>query len=203
MEAKQLSELLKQLDACQEAREWSAGMTLEEAWENCKRADHMLWLCEKMLGKPGWPDRKEIVLAACACAETALKYVPSGQIIPSTTIETARRWARGEATIEEFRTAADAAYAAAYDAPSDAAYDAARAAAAAAGAYAGTAAAAYAGAAAYAAADVAAAYASFAAGAAASAVTDAAAAAVFARAKAFAEMADIVRAMLKIRDLYT
>ena len=122
MEAKKLSELLKQLEACQEAREWSAGMTLEEAWENCKRADHMLWLCGKMLGKPGWPDRKEIVLAACACAETALKYVPSEQIIPATTIETARRWARGEATIEEVRTAAaDAADAADADA-ADASY---------------------------------------------------------------------------------
>ena len=64
------------------------------------------------------------MLAACACAETALKYVKPGEDRPHKAIETARAWARGEASIDDVRKAAyaaDAAYAA-YAAYAAAAY---------------------------------------------------------------------------------
>jgi hypothetical protein len=57
--------------------------------------------------------RQELVLAACDCAETALRYVPEGEHRPRLAIETARRWARGEATVKEVdaaRVAAISAY---------------------------------------------------------------------------------------------
>jgi hypothetical protein len=57
-------------------------------------------------------DRRRIVLAACAVAESSLKYLPAGEDRPRVAIETARRWARGEATLKEVRDASDAAYAA-------------------------------------------------------------------------------------------
>ena len=153
MNNKQLKALMRKLGACEEAREWVSSLpnttTLNEAWEKCERAEWMLWLVGKMADKPNWPTRKDVILAACACAETALKYVPKGELRPGKCIETVRRYVRGEATLEELvgaRRAAAAAYAAAA-----AAYAAADAAAAAADAYAAADAAAYA--AAYAAAD--------------------------------------------------
>ncbi len=121
MTAKKLKELLKELAACSSAVEWAHGKTLHVAWNTCQRGDWLLWLAGKMADKKSWPTRKQVVLAACACAEKALIYVPKGEERPKKAIQTARAWARGKATIEEVRTAANAAYdsyvsyAAAYD----------------------------------------------------------------------------------------
>jgi hypothetical protein len=71
-------------------------------------------------------DRKLVVLAACDCAEQALRFVPDGENRPRAAIETARKWAVGLATIDEVRAASSAASAA-----SAAAYSASAAAAAA------------------------------------------------------------------------
>src|SRR5882672_9978527 len=106
LSAKQFSTLLKKLGACEEAVEWSAGKSLKETWEQCERGDWLLWLVGYMVGKEGWPIRQQLVLAACACAETSLKYVSKGEDRPRLAIETARKWARGEASIVEVRQAA-------------------------------------------------------------------------------------------------
>jgi hypothetical protein len=120
-EAKRLSNLLIRLRACSGARTWARGKSLHEAWNACERPDWLFWLAGRMAGKPGWPTRQQIVLAACACAETALRFVRQGEDRPRLAIEAARAWTRGEANIEEVRlAAADAA--AAYAAYVDAAY---------------------------------------------------------------------------------
>jgi hypothetical protein len=186
LNAKQFSDLCRSLGACQEGQEWIKGKSLDEFWQTCDRADWMLWILGKQIGKKGWPDRKTLVLLACLCAETALKFVPAGEDRPRKAIETARAWCEGKATLAEVRQAdaaadaADAAAAAAYAA----AYDAAAAAAAAAAYAAAADAAAYTAAAAYAAAAAAAAYAAYAAAAAA------------ARKAALEEMAGLIRAAL-------
>jgi hypothetical protein len=114
--------------------------SLDAAWSACDRGDWMLWLLGRVSGAPESEDRKRLVLCACACARTALPFVRSGEERPLRCIETAERWARGEATIGEVRearrAAAAAAAAAAYaadaaDAADAAAYAAAAAAAAA------------------------------------------------------------------------
>jgi len=139
MTAKQFDALLVRLHACDDARTWATGKTLQAVWETCERGDWLLWLAGRMEGKPGWHTRQQIVLAACACVETALKYVPAGEDRPRLAIEVARRWAAGGAEIAEVRKAASAASAAAayaaYAASAAAAY-AAYAAAAYAAAYA-------------------------------------------------------------------
>ena len=93
----------------------------------------MFWL----LGKIPSTDRKTLVLAACEIARQSLHLVPEGEDCPRLAIETAEKWARGEASLREVKTAAaaaaaDAAAAAAYYAAADAAYAAAYTAAAAA-----------------------------------------------------------------------
>jgi hypothetical protein len=127
------------------SKEWAHGKSFHVVWTTWKRGDWLLWLCGKMADKKGWPTRKQLILAACSCAETALKFVPEGEERPRIAIETARKWALGKATIEQVREAAgnaadaaDAAYAAYAAAYAAAAYAAAADAAAAAAAAART-----------------------------------------------------------------
>jgi hypothetical protein len=141
---------LSRLGACAESREWAGNRTAREAWDECERADWLLWWATK-----AGVDHKQIVRAACQCARRALRFVAAGEARPLHCIETVEAWCDGKATIVEVRSARPAVCAAAYAA----AYAAAAAAAAAADAayaYAGYADAAYVCAAAYAAADAAA-----------------------------------------------
>jgi hypothetical protein len=184
MNAEQFAALLVELGACSKAQEWASGKSLAVVWKTCKRGDWLLWLCGKMADKPNWPTRKEVVLAACDCAELARKYVYKGEKRPRKCIETARAWAAGNATLDDIRTARQSADAAAYVAADAYAYAAAAAVTAAADAYA--AAAAVTAAAAYASAD---------------ASADAYAAADAAAAKTLAKCAVLVRKRLKVQDI--
>jgi len=112
MTSRKLSALLRKLGACKEARKFAEMKTLTEAWSTCERGDWLLWIAARMVGQHGWPTHQQIVLAACTCAETALQYVSKGEDRPRIAIETARRWAIGEATLDEVRADAAAAYAA-------------------------------------------------------------------------------------------
>ncbi len=108
-------------DACDEAKDWLGGRrSAPKAWKDCDRGDWMLWLLARRDA-----DRKQLVLAACACARLSLPYVPKGEDRPRKAIETAEAWARGGVTMEEVRTARRAAYAA--YAAANAAYAAANA----------------------------------------------------------------------------
>lgn len=96
MNAATLAKLLKKLGACHEAVDWTKGKTLAEAWQQCDRADWMLWLCGRMAGQEGWPTRPQIVLVACSLAEKVLplfekKYPNDSR--PRKAIEAARAWA--------------------------------------------------------------------------------------------------------------
>ena len=104
---------LESSDACNEAVEWVAetGYDLKNAWWKCERADWLLWLSGNMIGADGWPDIKGLALAACACAKTALVYVPKNEKRPAVAIRIAERWAKGDSriTIQDIRAAACAA----------------------------------------------------------------------------------------------
>lgn len=97
--------LLRSFGACDSAIEWGAGRIVgPEAWNACERPDWMFWLCAR-----AGVSRRLLVLAACACARHALRHVPAGELRPLRAIETTERWTRGEATIEEVRTAREGA----------------------------------------------------------------------------------------------
>jgi len=179
--------ILRGVDACGDSITWADqyGTDLARAWTECPRGDWLLWIAARVGVR-----RETVVLAACACARLALVHVPEGETRPLVAIETAERWARGEATLDEVRVARRAAAYAAADA-----YDAY-----AADAYAAYAYAAYA---AYAAdaADAAAydAYAAYAYAAYAAAFYAAAAA----RASTLARCADLVRERITLADMLT
>ena len=117
--------ILTEMGACPEAVKWAGRKTHKRAWETCERGDWLLWISGNLD-----VDRKLLVLAACACARTALRFVPAGEDRPRIAIETAEAWTKGKATIEQVQSAANAAYAAravAYAASAYAADAAARA----------------------------------------------------------------------------
>lgn len=112
-----LARKLKAIGACTEAVEWAKGHKWPDAWQKCERGDWMLWLCGAMQGKEGWSPRQQIVLVACDCAELVLpifeKKYPDNKRVREC-LETTRKWANGEATIEDVRKARAAAAAYAY-----------------------------------------------------------------------------------------
>src|SRR5271154_5536938 len=112
-----LKSKLKALGACEEAVEWVGDRQLSTAWSECERGDWMLWLCARMIGEEGWPTHQEIVRASCDCAELVLpifeKKYPEDKRVREC-IEVTRKWANGEASVEDVgkaRAAAAAAYA--------------------------------------------------------------------------------------------
>jgi hypothetical protein len=123
----ELRQFLENKFACRSAMDWLGERDSAQMWAECDRADWLLWWAGHTV------PRQELVLAACDCAELALRFVPEREQRPRLAIETARRWARSEATVEEVTAAYAAAYAAdaaayAARAADAAAYAAARAA---------------------------------------------------------------------------
>lgn len=101
---------LRKLRACKEAVEWADGYpSMKAAWDVCERGDWLLWYAA-MVGAP----RKKLVLAACDCAATALKYAGENRKVAERCLRTTRAWARGKATIEQVGAAVAAAVAATF-----------------------------------------------------------------------------------------
>ena len=100
------------LGPCDDAAQWIMDHADEgtySLWRKCNHGDWLLWLAAQV-----GVDRKLTVLAACDCAETALRFLPSTEERPARAIATAQAWCRCEATLDQVRIAASAAYAAAY-----------------------------------------------------------------------------------------
>ncbi len=188
---------LRSHNACSTALEWVGDRDARTAWQECERADWMLWLAARVM--PLQP----AVLAACDCAETAWQYVTDGDTLQAAmlAVHVTREWAAGRADLDDVRAARfTAAYAAANAAYATAAADAAADAADAA-AYAAYSAA-YSAAADAAAADAADADAAAnAAYAAADANAAAAANATAARTAAHREMCDVIRNRITADDI--
>jgi len=114
------------LGACPDAIRWARKYpTFDAAWSACERGDWLLWYACRVSGGPESESRRRVVLAACDCAELALPTYERrypGDNRPRRAIETARRWARGEAgiTLSDVHAVSAAAYAAYADAAADA-----------------------------------------------------------------------------------
>jgi hypothetical protein len=114
---KEFLAILKEKNACSEAVEWvkeSKTETFVELWNECERADWMLWILARMIKEKGWPSRKTVVLCACDCAETSLQFIPEDEPRPKIAIQTARKWTEGKASERECAKAAAASVASSY-----------------------------------------------------------------------------------------
>ena len=104
-----VADTLRRLGACGDQSDWlDPSWDAPTAWAKCQHPRHMLWLLGEVSA-----DRRVIVAIACDTTETTRVYVPAGEERPRVAIETARRWARGEATLEEVQAARRGAWAAA------------------------------------------------------------------------------------------
>ena len=102
-----MMELLNKLNACQDAKLWSAGKTLSQAWQECQRADWMLWL----LGR-SQINKKIIATIAVECAEACAHNAKDYPAVAEC-IAVVKRFLAGEATQDELLAARSAAWAAA------------------------------------------------------------------------------------------
>jgi hypothetical protein len=105
-------ELLENLEACDEVVEWANGYeSLEQAWNECKRSDWMLWLDREM---DLFTDKERRLMA---CQFVRKTPIGDGKTVwdlltderSRNAVIVAERFANGEATEEELATARDAA----------------------------------------------------------------------------------------------
>lgn len=112
--------LMRKLGACSEPGEavpWADSLpedtTPEGAWGACDRGDWIVWFLGEMHRRGALP-RQPLVLAVCAAADVGHPDFPAVATRPRGVVGAARRWARGEATVDEVhaaRVGAHAAYA--------------------------------------------------------------------------------------------
>jgi len=103
-------ELLKEWGACQQALDWFGNRDPQEAWEQCERADWMLWVAERC-----GVDQNRMIAIVCDCAELALSCVPADKGRPTKqAIEMMRRWLQGGTSIGKVKEAIDRAKGATY-----------------------------------------------------------------------------------------
>jgi len=97
-------ELLIDLKACKDAREWAKGKTIDEVVDTCYRGDWLLWLAQKV-----GMDIRLLTLAKGHCAATVLHLMKDERSRKA--VEVAIAFGEGRASEDELRAAA---YAAAY-----------------------------------------------------------------------------------------
>jgi hypothetical protein len=103
-----MKELLIQLNACQEAKDWASDKSWNEIYETCHRGDWLLWLFNKT--NPN--DLQALTLAKGHCANTVRHLMKDERSIKA--VDVAIAFGEGKASLEELRSAAYAAASAAY-----------------------------------------------------------------------------------------
>jgi hypothetical protein len=115
MTKKNIAEKLRELGASSPAVEWAAKhRSLQRAWDECQDGSWMLWLLGRLAGQPDSPSCRKLVGTAAKCAELALPCVDDEETegICRACVQTCVAYAEGEATLEDVRAVASAAYAA-------------------------------------------------------------------------------------------
>jgi len=98
-------ELVKHLasrNACKRAIKWLGNRDSAQMWADCKRPGWLMWYATNHV------TREDLVLVACDCAATALRYVQPGEDRPRLAIEAARSWAKREENVKSVKDAATA-----------------------------------------------------------------------------------------------
>jgi len=95
---------LQKLNASTSVMEWVGNKNFHAAWNECERADWLLWMVTRKLHEEGWPTRQEIVLATCSCVRKfALPLVPASDKRPRLAVKMAEQWAQGKISTEEVK----------------------------------------------------------------------------------------------------
>ena len=100
---------LKKIEACKPSIDWVGDRTLKQAWDECERADWLLWYATYKI------DRKKIVRVAAMCAETVVHIYEerySGDMRVRDCIKACYDYADNKINLDELIKYSDAAYAA-------------------------------------------------------------------------------------------
>lgn len=89
---------LYQIEGRSDFVEWLGDRPLSEVWPTCPNGNWMVRLLGRQSGPADSASRKKLVLIACECARLALPHSAPDDT-PLEAIETAERWARGEAGV--------------------------------------------------------------------------------------------------------
>ena len=130
MNAQQFMQLLNDLDACTEAKDWAYGKSWQEVYNTCHRGDWLLWLYRRSKEY----DFQKLTLAKGLCANTVRHLMKDERSMKA--VDAAIAFGKGEISIDELAdadaravyaagNAAHAAYAAAHAAHAAADADAA------------------------------------------------------------------------------
>ena len=103
---KTIQTLLKELNACNPAREWAKNKSVEEIIQQCDRGDWLLWLALEMR-----LPFKLLILARARCAKTVAHIMKDQRSIDAVNVFE-RFGMTDEVSLDELRKAADAAKAA-------------------------------------------------------------------------------------------
>ncbi|MDE1971446.1 MAG: hypothetical protein KGI50_07775 [Patescibacteria group bacterium] len=93
---------LRSLGACRSAKDWSKGMTAQEAWEKCERGDWLLWWAQKEN-----IDLRMLTLAKGECAKTVYHLLKDDR--SRRAVDAAIAFGKGEITRQELDASAEAA----------------------------------------------------------------------------------------------
>jgi hypothetical protein len=115
---KTIEDLVIEMNACSEAKNWAKGKSIESIVKDCQRGDWLLWLSNKI-----GVDLRSITLAKALCAKTVIDLMRDQRSIDA--VNMAEKFGMGLATIEELNDAAYDANTTSYAAAADTAYDAA------------------------------------------------------------------------------
>jgi hypothetical protein len=95
---------IRQHGACGEGSDWVDAQpdttSAQDIWDAIERPDWALWIAGKAQA-----EHKVIVQLACVFARSVLHLVPAGDDRPRRRIETVEAWIRGEASLDDVRTA--------------------------------------------------------------------------------------------------
>src|SRR5574343_190273 len=99
---KNFKQLLIELNACKDAREWAGDKTIDQVVAECHRGDWLLLLAYKVK-----IDHRLLTLAKGHCANTVRHLMKDERSIRA--VDTAIAFGEGRATPDELKAAADAA----------------------------------------------------------------------------------------------
>ncbi len=114
----QFKVLLRQLNACNDAKEWAADKTWEEVYKTCHRGDWLLWL----YAKTNPDDLRGLTLAKGLCANTVRHLMQDERSVKA--VDAAISFGKGEISRDDLKAAVSAAVSAAYAAAHADAYSA-------------------------------------------------------------------------------
>jgi hypothetical protein len=96
---KTFHQLLIELNACQDAREWAGNKTIEQVVQECHRGDWLLWLAKRV-----GVELQPLTLAKGHCANTVRHLMTNESSLKA--VDTAIAFGEGKATREELDKAA-------------------------------------------------------------------------------------------------